>query len=556
MTEGLKKAAGRIQGHIAKLPDRAVHIDEQGQRVIREKQPPRTMDDLRNMLPTVKIDDIWTKEEEQSFRGKCITAPYYQYIQSDRSIPPGGNNNYWTMWKCIPRLRNCFPTDIVGAKCHLKYGVDIDIGSGIMKPDLRWSSGFCERLTELSLGSPCGANMGLLALLIRYTVADRLDDRRQVSLDDHRTGNRFFGDLGSRIKRENSFRSLRDIHADIRQDWENAGEYVPWESDVMFSIEQLNNSVRSPQPTMPTPGEDFPEYGVETADLTRLIRACDQTGDLGYANLSTVEQRAAFIAHGRTKQDPLQHKNRDELNSLRIPLLEDEERFKARRVLMSQRRDEPDPGFDSNGSGSGSNLSRDAGLDLEGSREREPEDDNIPIVNRDYGMDDDYSMPFPDPDDGWRADNEPRESEPRGDSSSGRDGDGRDSIFLGFGSGVPREGSLGSGQNQPGGLETDTSDNDDPREEYPQQCVSRKDREMVPWDEEDAVGYRLLNPADASVNEPLEVLSLAQPLNLPETSLATAKHPALAVGSSDLGKSLAANAANVLSDLGYVGRLH
>lgn len=56
-----------------------------------------------------------------------------------------------------------------------------------MKPHPHWSSGSCERLTELSLGSLCGAKMGLLALLIRYTVADRLDDRREVTLDNYRT---------------------------------------------------------------------------------------------------------------------------------------------------------------------------------------------------------------------------------------------------------------------------------------------------------------------------------------------------------------------------------
>ncbi len=94
---------------------------------------------------------------------------------------------------------------------------------------------------------------------------------------------------------------------------------------------------------MPTPRETFPEYAVQTADLTRLTRACDQTGDLRYANLSIVEQRGAFIAHGQKKLDPLQHKTRDELNMLRIPLLEEEERFKAKRILfLSQRPNELD----------------------------------------------------------------------------------------------------------------------------------------------------------------------------------------------------------------------
>ncbi len=67
MVEGLKKAAGRIQNHIAQVPDRTVQIDEQGQKVIQERQPPTTMCQLIDMLPTAAIDDIWTHEEEERF---------------------------------------------------------------------------------------------------------------------------------------------------------------------------------------------------------------------------------------------------------------------------------------------------------------------------------------------------------------------------------------------------------------------------------------------------------------------------------------------------------
>lgn len=102
----------------------------------------------------------------------------------------------------------------------------------------------------------------------------------------------------------------------------------------MLSVEELNNSGRSAQPTMPTLGEDFPEYPIVRPDLIRLTKACNMTGDLGYAPLETIEQRAAFINQGRTRQDSLETDNYNQLNALRIPLLAEEERFKAKRVLL------------------------------------------------------------------------------------------------------------------------------------------------------------------------------------------------------------------------------
>ncbi|RYC65522.1 hypothetical protein CHU98_g676 [Xylaria longipes] len=87
----------------------------------------------------------------------------------------------------------------------------------------------------------------------------------------------------------------------------------------------------------------------------------------------------------------LQHKNQDELNSLRIPLLEEEERFKARRLLMSQR-PELDP--ESTSSGSSQEERGDQGGDQRG----ESEGLDIPMGDYDYGMGDDDGMLFMDSD--------------------------------------------------------------------------------------------------------------------------------------------------------------
>ncbi|GAW19513.1 hypothetical protein ANO14919_090000 [Xylariales sp. No.14919] len=518
MTQGLGNVPGRVQGLVAKVPDRVVDIIEQGQKVLTARQPPKSINALLGMLPAVTIDGAWTAEEEQRFQ--VAFGPYRQFMLSEDAIPPVSNHHYWTMWKTIPRLRNCFPTDIVGPKTHLTYSAHVDIG-GVTKPDPRWSAVFCTRLTDLALGSPCGANMSLLALLIRYTVADRLDDRREVPLDDHRTGNRFFDELGARVRSENSARPLRDLHAALRQDWERAGVYLPWESDVMRSIEQLNDAVRSPQPTMPAPGEAFPEYAVETADLTRLARACDQTGDLGHPDISTVEQRAAFLAHARTKQDPLQHRDRHELNSLRVPLVEDQERFKARRVRTGQPQatSAPSPSSDVEMSSGGSLT-----------QGREPD-------GQDFSMTYDQDLTMTDADDlntpafNRFLDRFQSESEGEGEGA-GADTESRSgSTFEGF---SPRE------------------DSPAPALRYPRRGVPAHRRAAIPWDEEDEDGYEIRNPEEGIGYEHRDLRERTQPLNLPN---AAARNPASAIGTGTLSEALVANAARIASDIAYAGRL-
>ncbi|KAI0965697.1 hypothetical protein F4678DRAFT_330018 [Xylaria arbuscula] len=336
MVEGLKLVESKLLPHVADTPERAQEIYGKVETTMMEKRPHKSFQDLLDMLPRVTLDNVWMQEKEDRFQEAFAANPHRLFLESGNSFPSKSNFNYMKMWKAIPHVRNCFPSDIVGVKSHTKYdgeGGDVDIGNGVMKPDPRWSSGFCDRLTDLAFGSLCNANMGLLALLIRYVVADRIDDRRGMPLDNHRTGDRFFADLDARIKRENTTRSLRDLHADLRRDWEAAGDYVPLASNMMCSIEQHNNEVRSAEPTMPIPDKAFPMYAVQTNDLTRLVDACDDTVDeLGFASLGTVALRAATVARAR-KVQKTPH-NYQEINCLRIPLLEDEERFKAKRLLL------------------------------------------------------------------------------------------------------------------------------------------------------------------------------------------------------------------------------
>ena len=215
--QGLGTLPGPIQNHVAPLAARAGYITQQGYIKMKGTHPPKTWDGVLALLPRPIIDNIWTNEKEEQFQAGFAADPYRLFLETAPSFP-ASDRSYWAMWRTLYRLRNCFPTDIIGAKNQLKYAEEVDVGGGIMKPNPRWSPRFCHQLTQLALGSPCGANMGMLALLIRYTVADRLDDRRKMSFEGHKTKDGFFADLGALVQRENDTRSLRDLHAQVRRD--------------------------------------------------------------------------------------------------------------------------------------------------------------------------------------------------------------------------------------------------------------------------------------------------------------------------------------------------
>ncbi|KAI1302450.1 hypothetical protein F5Y03DRAFT_361564 [Xylaria venustula] len=151
--QDLKKVEGRLLPRIAAIPELAKEVYDAGEKTMREERPPRSHQDLLDMLPTVTIDNVWTQEKEDSFQEAFAADPYRRLLESAEAHPTKSNHNYMTMWKSITQVCNCFPSDIVGVKSHTEYGVDVDVGNGVMKPDPRWSLGFCERLTQLALGS-------------------------------------------------------------------------------------------------------------------------------------------------------------------------------------------------------------------------------------------------------------------------------------------------------------------------------------------------------------------------------------------------------------------
>ncbi|KAI8631400.1 hypothetical protein F5Y19DRAFT_493302 [Xylariaceae sp. FL1651] len=327
LPEHLMTVVADLSFHVAEMYDTY-------KKDISENYPPMTMARLRGMLPdpAQEIDMIWTQQQEANFHACFGSSSYRAFIVGD--LPLESNAAILEMWKSITRLRRCFPTDIIGVKTYLEFATEVDVGGGVMKPNPSWPFEFCTNLTDLALGSGCGANMGLLALLIRYVVADRIDDRRQVPLDDHQTDSTFFEELAVLVRRENADRPLRDLHAEVRRRSKAAGRYLGWESNVMCLIERFN-SVRPPHPTRAQPGDSFPIYEVTTTDLSTLLRAFNSVGEFGSANLITVEYRASIVTHARSGIDS--PNDFAELDELRIPLLEAEERLRSKRLFVPER---------------------------------------------------------------------------------------------------------------------------------------------------------------------------------------------------------------------------
>ncbi|KAI8631394.1 hypothetical protein F5Y19DRAFT_423624 [Xylariaceae sp. FL1651] len=327
-----KGLSGHLMTHFIHLPVRLTEIDKAGRQYL-NKSPTVTMEVLLEMIPKPKdfIDTVWTETHEADLQNTFAQDHFRAWLLSPESHVRQGNLVYLPMWKRLVKLRGCFPTQLVGVQSHLQFEKQIDIGDGVLRSDPNWSSTFYEHLIDLALGSPCGSNMSLLAFLIRWTVADRTDDRRGVPVQD-KTGNRFFEYLDIAIRERNHNSSLRSIHAEIRQQCKQEGFVIPWESNAMRRIEVLNTTYIT-GPTFALMGERFPYYTVFTSDLNRLKQAFNSLTDAGFCSITTVEDKARLLAHAKSQKDC--PKNMSDLTKIRVEVLLADMRFVAKRDLCN-----------------------------------------------------------------------------------------------------------------------------------------------------------------------------------------------------------------------------
>ncbi|RYP10913.1 hypothetical protein DL764_000349 [Monosporascus ibericus] len=264
----------------------------------------KSMRVLEDCIPTVKEEieaGMWTQNEEDDFQQSIRDDPCLAYLRG--LTVPRGNKGFLPMWKKICRLRRCFPTTIISPRNHLEYDGRVALAGGTEVADPVWTRGFCDRLVRLALGGPCGGNVTLLALFIRYAVACRINDRGAVPFT-HDTDSWFMDEARARLwTRRDGSKSIPQIHKEVRRAARTRSLGVPWYSLVMRNIEKAayDKEVRARRGA---DGGGRAAYRVRTEDLHCVERAVHHCKDLGLPMFASLGDRARVLSHGRSYDLP------------------------------------------------------------------------------------------------------------------------------------------------------------------------------------------------------------------------------------------------------------
>ncbi|OTA92904.1 hypothetical protein M434DRAFT_31383 [Hypoxylon sp. CO27-5] len=351
LVQGAKKLSGNLITVAADYTWNLGRRFNSTKRWIRSERPTVTFESLLDRLPRVEdmIDDVWTQEKEDELQAGFVNDPLREYITKRRPL----HTHFWSLWRKTCQLRQVFPTDIIGPRQYLEYWIKVEVREGVFQPNPNWTRAFCEELDFLIVASPCHGDMGLLALFIRYSVACRINDRRQVPMDKERIRSPFFRDMGRAIKSSRGSKSLQVIGKDVRQQWTDRNLSLPWEALVLEEIEKSPlvlesnhdadadadpdsdsgpDSDSDPDPEPIHRSQEFQPYPVSTDDLKTVRHAFEQVHDLGLPLFPDMEERFKVVSGSRLmKGSP---ENWTELTNLRVPLLLADMRIQEKRRLV------------------------------------------------------------------------------------------------------------------------------------------------------------------------------------------------------------------------------
>ncbi|KAI0846200.1 hypothetical protein F5Y00DRAFT_264744 [Daldinia vernicosa] len=277
--------------------------------IAKHKGQLESMEDLYSLMPTdeVQIGEVWTQALEDEFQQGLAQDPYLAYI--DGSTLPKSNERYIPMWKKICRLRRVFPPNVISPLNYLEYGATarVELPDGTTRPDPVWSSSFCERLTRLVLGGPWGDDMEQLATFVRYASACRMDDRRPIPLFVlNNEGSSFVRQICEKfMHNRDPGKTIPRAHQDARRAVRSSGHKLPWESQMMRSIEKLAFERSEQLPRDEDEDEDeYRIYSVTTEDLRMVERAVSNCKDLGRPLFASVRDTCRIVSHGRSFDYP------------------------------------------------------------------------------------------------------------------------------------------------------------------------------------------------------------------------------------------------------------
>lgn len=250
----------------------------------------------------VDLDDpLWTEDDEEALRAEVVQEPLHAYLCHTFRFPRA-NNQYRQMWAKMVGLKSCLPTDVIAARHFLEYAATPTIklgpaGDRREYPDPGWTTRFCQQLKRLVLAPyPHSGNVaGVVALLVQWSVACRLNDRRAIPIANP-FADRFMNRLQRVLASNNGARSLPTLHKEVRYYYREVRPEVgvPWYSHVLRGIEKLQYDDATP-PLRTEVGRgfvDFAPYPVETADLTAALRALGSYTENGIPVLASLGDHA------------------------------------------------------------------------------------------------------------------------------------------------------------------------------------------------------------------------------------------------------------------------
>ncbi|TRX94120.1 hypothetical protein FHL15_004888 [Xylaria flabelliformis] len=351
--EGLSRLPGHLMGIVSEFPDQLADFSEFTRFKIRQTAQPDTVEELLSKIPGPLISETWTQQMEDDLRRRFHDDPLRGYMVTKRPV----QKSTMALWRKCCHLR-VFPTDIIGAEHYMEYGADVVVGESVSRPNPDWTKQFCDELGILIFGSPCNDNMGLLALLIRYAVACRIDDRRKVPMEDSATELGFFDVMKEQMELSGGSLSLQEIGEKARETWQLRGRAKSWEIQVLENLENMYvpDDEEGDDGEVDGEGEDgededegedegederederedeetgFAPYKVLLEDLVALREAFGRVSDLGFPLFANIEMRYKVVAQARPPGGA--PKTWADLNRLREALMLKDMRLEEQRRL-------------------------------------------------------------------------------------------------------------------------------------------------------------------------------------------------------------------------------
>ncbi|KAI6083287.1 hypothetical protein F4821DRAFT_280973 [Hypoxylon rubiginosum] len=306
MVNAFDQLAPELQTVAKKQPAKVGKRADKSKAYIKKyRDPIRSAEDLVDLIQHNRWrinPQVGSQALADEIRADPEVLQYTAYLRS--CTLPASNKHFLAMWKKVCRLRCQLPIDIISPFNYLEYGATPRVGPRQQWANPIWTPRFCDRLSQLALGGPWGDDMELLALFLRYAVACRINDRRDIPfLTFKNEGSYFLERMHLKLDMQRDCeKSIPQIHHEVRN-YLRDYRMLTWHSQLLRNIEKLAYDPTT-APFLDDDGAERSLYRVRTEDLTTVQLAVSNCKDLGRPMFSSVKDSAAIVSHGRNFDFP------------------------------------------------------------------------------------------------------------------------------------------------------------------------------------------------------------------------------------------------------------